>query len=250
MEAYTGFAQVYDQFMNNVPYEEWAEDIAALLFEHGITEGLMLELGCGTGILTEMMAKKGFDMIGVDSSEDMLAEAMDKKYESGHDILYLCQDMRSFELFGTVAAAFCVCDSINYILHPRELVEVFRLVNNYLDPGGIFILDFNTEAEYESPLRWVPIVETDQGDTMIWENTYHPEKKINHHRVTFFLEGEDGRYDKIEEFHRQRAYSQEEIKTAMEAGGLEVLAVYAAGTRQDPEQTTTRIYMIAREKGK
>ena len=104
MDAYSGFAAVYDAFMDNVPYEEWAEYLTGLLADYGVTDGLVLELGCGTGSLTELLARRGFDMIGVDVSEEMLQAAMEKRAESGLDILYLLQDMREFELYGTVAA--------------------------------------------------------------------------------------------------------------------------------------------------
>lgn len=145
MEAYTGFAEVYDTFMDNIPYEEWTAYIREILMEYDITDGLVLDLGCGTGTMTELLAGYGYDMIGVDNSEDMLEIAMEKKQQSGHDILYLLQDMREFELYGTVRAIVSACDSLNYITEPEELKEVFRLVNNYLDPKGLFLFDFNTE---------------------------------------------------------------------------------------------------------
>ena len=144
MEAYTNFAEVYDLFMDNIPYEDWCSYVTGLLKEHGVKDGLILDLGCGTGSLTELLAVAGYDMIGVDNSEDMLQIAMDKRAESGKDILYLLQDMREFELYGTVKAVLSICDCINYILEYKDLVEVFRLVNNYLDPGGVFIFDLNT----------------------------------------------------------------------------------------------------------
>ena len=116
MEAYTDFAEVYDTFMDNVPYEKWADYIADRLARAGIRDGLVLELGCGTGTLTQLLARRGYDMIGVDRSEEMLAVAAQKAAEEGLDILYLEQDMQSFELYGTVRAAVCVCDSLNYLL--------------------------------------------------------------------------------------------------------------------------------------
>ena len=151
MEAYTSFAQVYDLFMDNVPYEEWCAYIAGILRDYGIEDGLVLELGCGTGSLTRALSGAGYDMIGVDNSEDMLEIAMDKQQE-GEDILYLLQDMREFELYGTVRAVVSICDSMNYILTYEDLVQVLRLVNNYLDPGGILIFDMNTLYKYEEIL--------------------------------------------------------------------------------------------------
>ena len=147
MEAYTSFARVYDTFMDNIPYEEWCEYLTGLMREYGVRDGLVLDLGCGTGNMTELLAKAGYDMIGADNAEEMLEIAMEKRDKSGHDILYLLQDMREFELYGTVRAVISVCDSVNYITEPEELQEVFRLVNNYLDPKGVFIFDFNTSMK-------------------------------------------------------------------------------------------------------
>ena len=141
MGAYEKFAQVYDLFMDNIDYEEWADYITDHLKKYGIEDGLVLELGCGTGTMTGLLADRGYDMIGVDNSGEMLAEAMEKRMESGQDILYLQQDMQEFELYGTVRAIVSVCDSLNYITEREELLQVFRLVNNYLDPEGLFLFD-------------------------------------------------------------------------------------------------------------
>ena len=153
MEAYTSFARVYDTFMDNIPYEEWCEYLTGLMREYGVRDGLVLDLGCGTGNMTELLAKAGYDMIGADNAEEMLEIAMEKRDKSGYDILYLLQDMREFELYGTVRAVISVCDSVNYITEPEELQEVFRLVNNYLDPKGVFVFDFTAAGctALESP---------------------------------------------------------------------------------------------------
>ena len=152
IRSYEGFAYVYDTFMDNVPCEEWAEYVGpGILQEYGITDGLVLDLGCGTGSMTELLAEKGYDMIGVDLSADMLEIAMDKSDRKGLDILYPQQDMREFELYGTVRAIVCICDSINYLESEEDLLEVLRLANNYLDPGGIFVFDPNTPHKYRDP---------------------------------------------------------------------------------------------------
>ena len=170
MEAYTGFAQVYDTFMDNVPYEEWGEYLHGLLLEYGVEDGLVLDLGCGTGTMTEILASKGYDMTGVDFSEEMLDIAMQKRTKRGHDILYLMQDMREFELYGTVRAVVSICDCMNYILEEEDLLEVFRLVNNYLDPGGIFVFDMNTPYKYREVI----------GNTTIAENREEGSLMRNH----------------------------------------------------------------------
>ena len=187
MEAYTSFAYVYDTFMDNVPYGEWARHIREKLCEHGVTDGIVLDLGCGTGTMTERLAGYGYDMIGVDNSEEMLELAMEKKTESGYDILYLLQDMRGFELYGTVRAVVSVCDSVNYITEPDELEEVFRLVNNYLDPKGIFLFDFNTVHKYRDVSFDSTIAEDRGVCSFIWDNRYYEKEQINEYDLTLFI---------------------------------------------------------------
>lgn len=250
MDAYAGFAAVYDLFMDNVPYEEWCGSIVETLKENGISDGLVLDLGCGTGVLTELLAGSGYDMIGVDASEEMLELATEKREKSGHDILYLLQDMREFELYGTVRAVVSVCDSMNYIMEEAELLSVFRLVNNYLDPGGIFLFDINTVYKYETLLAENTIAENREEGSFIWENYYDPEERINEYDLTLFIRQEDGLYRKYEETHFQRAYSVERILELLREAGMEVLAVRDVQTGGAPERTSERLQIIAREQGK
>lgn len=249
MEAYTGFAEVYDVFMDNVPYEEWCSYVTGLLKEYQVMDGLVLDLGCGTGSLTELMARSGYDMIGIDNSGEMLQIAMDKRNASGLDILYLLQDMRGFELYGTVKAVISICDSINYIMEYQELVEVFRLVNNYLDPKGVFIFDLNTEYKYRELLADNTFAEDREESSFIWNNFYDEEDKVNEYDLTLFVkEGE--LYRKFEETHYQRAYGLDQVRQAISEAGMEFVAAYDACTRNPVQQDSERIYVIAREKGK
>lgn len=249
MESYTGFANVYDLFMDNIPYNEWCQYLIVLLKEYGVADGIILDMGCGTGNITELLAAAGYDMIGIDNSEDMLGEAMEKRYDSGLDILYLCQDMREFELYGTVAAAVSICDSLNYILEYDELVQVFKLVNNYLDPDGIFIFDLNTIHKYESMGDAVIAENRDEG-SFIWENTYFSDKKLNQYDLTIFIKDDDQRYTKFEETHLQRGYSLEEIKQALNDAGMVFVDSFSAFTKAPVTDADERIYVVAREKGK
>lgn len=249
-EAYKSFAQVYDLFMNDVPYRDWCDYLTGLLRTYGVAEGLVLELGCGTGNMTELLAQAGYDMIGVDNSEDMLEIAMDKRTDSGENILYLLQDMRTFELYGTVRAVVSVCDSINYLLEEEELLQVFRLVNNYLDPGGCFIFDLNTMYKYEQ-IREATIAENREEASFIWDNYYDSEKQINAYELAIFIpEGDKGLYRKYEEVHEQRAYPLDTIKKLLEQAGLRFEAAYDAFTRQPPRPESERIYVVAREQKK
>ena len=249
MEAYTGFAEVYDIFQDNVPYEEWCGYVTGLLKEYQVTDGLVLDLGCGTGSLTGLMARSGYDMIGIDNSGEMLQIAMNKRNASGLDILYLLQDMRGFELYGTVKAVISICDSMNYIMEYQELVEVFRLVNNYLDPKGVFIFDLNTEYKYRELLADNTFAEDREESSFIWNNFYDEEDKVNEYDLTLFVkEGE--LYRKFEETHYQRAYGLDQIQQAIRDGGMEFVAAYDACTRNPVQQDSERIYVIARENGK
>lgn len=251
MEAYTSFAAVYDMFMDNIPYEEWGTYLKELLKEYEIEDGLVLDLGCGTGTMTEILAEAGYDMIGVDNAEDMLEIAMEKKVESGHDILYLLQDMREFELYGTVKAVVSICDSVNYITEEEELVEVFRLVNNYLDPKGMFIFDFNTEYKYREILGDCTIAENRDACSFIWDNYYYEEEQINEYALSLFIQEEDSDlYRKYEETHFQKAYTYETMRRLIEESGLEFVTAYDAFTHDAPTEKSERIYMIARERGK
>lgn len=303
MEAYTDFAEVYDTFMGDVPYEEWADFLASLIeaygvsrpvrepgevqeleeapesgyiqefeeapesgevqeFEEvqeepGVTEdaliserNLVLDLGCGTGTITELLYEKGYDMIGVDSSEEMLQIALDKKFETGSDILYLCQDMRELDLYSTVGTVVSVCDSLNYLLMDEDVLQTFHLVNNYLFPGGIFIFDFNTIYKYEEVIGDTTIAENREDCSFIWENFYSCEDHINEYDVTVFERQEDDLYRRFTETHYQRGYTLEEMKTFLEKAGLIFVTALDEKTHKAPTETSERIYVIARERGK
>ena len=252
MEAYTSFARVYDTFMDNVPYKEWADYLGKILKEYGIDDGLVLDLGCGTGSMTEMLASSGYDMIGVDNAEEMLEIAMEKKVESGHDILYLLQDMREFELYGTVRAVISACDSVNYITDDEDLTEVFRLVNNYLDPEGLFVFDFNTEYKYREILGEQTIAEDREECSFIWDNYYDEDERINEYELTLFVRDEEQPqlYRKYQEEQFQRAYTLEQIRHMLTEAGLEYGTAYDDYTKESPHDRSERICVVAREHGK
>lgn len=251
MDAYTSFASVYDTFMDNIPYEEWTEYLISILKEYSVNDGLVLDLGCGTGNMTELLAKAGYDMIGVDNAEEMLEIAMGKRAQSGCDILYLLQDMREFELYGTVKAIVSICDSVNYITEEGDLLQVFQLANNYLDPKGVFIFDFNTIHKYRDILGNQTIAEDREDCSFIWDNYYYEEEQINEYELSLFIREEDSDlYRKYQETHFQKAYDLETMKRLVEQSGLEYIVAYDAFTKNPPTAESERIYVIARERGK
>ena len=272
MEAYTDFASVYDIFMDDTPYEEWASYIMDLLEEYGVAEGdlpeaesarqkalavernVVVDLGCGTGTLTELLADRGCDMIGIDASQEMLNIALEKRERSGKEILYLCQDMRELELYGTAGAVISVCDSLNYLLEEEEMLRVFRLVNNYLYPGGVFLFDFNTVYKYETVIGDSVIAENREDCSFIWENYYDAEGQINEYDLTIFArtDNQDGEdiFRRFTETHYQRGYTLEVMRGMVEKAGMEFVRAEDADTRGEVREESERIYVIARECGK
>ncbi len=271
MEAYTGFAEVYDTFMDNTPYEEWADFLESVIEKYGISKpvsksldrheeimedseqaletekNLVLDLGCGTGTLTELMAGKGYDMIGVDNSGEMLSIAMQKSEKSGNQILYLCQDMRELNLYSTVGCVYSVCDSLNYLLEDEDMEETFRMVHNYLYPGGIFIFDFNTLYKYREVIGDTTIAENREDCSFIWENYFYEEEHINEYDVTIFVkEQEDGDlFRRFEETHYQRGYTRKEMEAFVKKAGMKLLLTLDADTKKAPTAKSERIYMVA-----
>lgn len=209
----------------------------------------ILDLGCGTGTLTELFARRGYEMIGIDSAEEMLQIAMDKREASGLDILYLRQDMREFELYGTVGAVISVCDSVNYLLQEEEIVQTFRLVNNYLFPGGVFIFDFNTVYKYKEVIGDTTIAENRETCSFIWDNYYHEEEEINEYDLTIFVreDAEPERYRRFQETHYQRGYRLEQMKDCLRRAGMVFLEAVDADTHETVTDQSERIYVVARK---
>lgn len=185
-------------------------------------------------------------MIGVDISEEMLGIARAQEAED-LSILYLNQDMREFELYGTVKAVVSICDSMNYITEEEDLLTVFKLVNNYLDPGGIFIFDLNTLYKYREVLGEITICENREEGSFIWDNYYDEEEQINEYDLTLFIKEEDGRYRKYEETHYQRGYGLETIRELLEESGMEFVDCYGENSFDSPQEVCERVYFIARE---
>ena len=247
MEAYTGFAGVYDEFMEDIPYDAWLDFISGTLRREGIADGLVCELGCGTGKMTRLLAGCGYDMIGIDRSAEMLSIAQN---ESRGDILYLAQDMRAFELYGTVRAFVSICDSMNYLLEEEDLLRVFRLVNNYLDPGGIFLFDLNTEYKFRVMMGQQTFSEHRTKGSLIWDNYYDEEEKINEYALTLFIRETGELYHKYEEVHYERSYALQTIVSLLNEAGMRFIRACDATDYGPVRDDSARIYVIAKECGK
>lgn len=315
MEAYTSFAQVYDMFMDNVPYMKWCDYIEKILKEYGISEGAVLDLGCGTGKMTRIMSKKGYDMIGVDLSYDMLDIARQAEYMDSEDmypddvegdshdeetleedsfveafsggsfmeealeedsfmgealekdsccetgfeddkeeefepgILYLLQDMRELELYGTVRACYCACDSLNYILEEDEVLTVFERVNEYLDEDGVFIFDINSHYKYKSLLADNTIAENREEGSFIWDNYFDEKEGINEYDLTLFIQKEENsdEFIRFQETHYQKCYELDEIKELLKKAGFVFVKACDAYTDNEVSAESEKITIVARK---
>ena len=217
-------------------------------------QNTILDLGCGTGTLTQLLAAQGYDMIGIDNAQEMLQIAIEKRDSAGLDILYLLQDMRTFELYGTVGAVISVCDSVNYLLEEEEIVQTFRLVNNYLFPQGIFIFDFNTVYKYAQVIGDATIAENREECSFIWDNYYHEEEQINEYDLTVFVkepadmeQADHALYRRFQETHYQRGYELEQMKDCLRRAGMVFVEAVDADTHEAVNDVSERIYVVARK---
>lgn len=247
MQAYEKLALVYDELMEDTPYQEWVDTYQKLFCDYQIEDCLLLDLACGTGIMTRMMSDRGYDMIGIDLSNEMMLIGLEKEMNEPKGILYSCQDMREFELYGTVKGVYCACDSFNYLTSFEELEQSFRCVNNYLDPGGLLLFDFNTDYKYEYSIGECVIAENREHCSFIWENYYEQETKLNEYELTLFLENEEGLFERHYENHVQRGYSLEEMKKVIEKSGLHFEFAMDLDTKEAPTNQSERILVAARE---
>lgn len=245
MEAYTGFAYVYDEYMDNIPYEEWGEYMMTLLKENGVSDGMsVLELGCGTGTVTRMLSKSGYDCVGLDMSEDMLSIASDKTFEEDLHIIYTCQDMRDFEVPYSMDAMISIGDSMNYITCVDDLENVFSCVRENLKENGVFIFDLKTIHFFRDILADNTYAQNRDDSAFIWDNYYDEEERNNEYELAVFVKNEDGTFDRFEEQHYQHGFTIEEVTGAARKAGLNVKSIYNAFTKDAPDDSSERLYII------
>lgn len=264
MEAYSAFAKVYDNLMNNVPYEEWVTFIDTVIKEKGISvpkrdakdlleseRNLVLDMGCGTGVVTRMLYDKGYDVFGIDISVEMLDEARNRN--DGRDILYLCQDMCELDLYSTIGTVVSTCDSINYLIEDEEIESCFQKVEKFLYPGGLFIFDFNTLHKYRDVIGDTTIAEAQEDVSFIWDNYFEEDTNINEIDLNIFIKDEHSDlYSRSSETHFQRGYTANEMKLFLKKAKLELVAMVdenriSKSIESDYDETSERIICIARK---
>lgn len=245
MDAYTSFASVYDLFMDNVPYEEWCAFLCKILAQHGITDGPVLDLGCGTGKMTRLMSEQGYDMTGIDNAAEMLQIAAMEPGEV--PILYLLQDMQDLELDGCVRAVYSVCDCVNYVLDEEELQQAFSRVHEYLEEDGVFIFDVNTSYKYTKLLAENTFAESRDEGSFIWDNYYNEEERINEYDLTLFIPEGDELYRRYTETHYQRNYETETLLKLLKNAGFTDICVYDDYTDALLCETSERAVFVAKK---
>ena len=243
MESYKDFARVYDEFMDQTPYDEWLLNILNVFKKYKIKENAqVLDLGCGTGKMARRLKKAGYQVTAVDNSMDMLEVAAS---EEDDGILYVLQDMVSLELPDQMDAVVSICDCMNYILEEEDLKEAFKRVKRFLKEDGVFMFDMNSHYKYREILACNTFAEDREDASFIWDNFYDESDRINEYQLSLFIQNEQGTYNKYEELHLQKAYDEEEIKEFLYEAGFTSVTVCDADTMGEVKKDTQRLYYIA-----
>lgn len=251
MEQYTLFAKVYDKMMDNIPYEEWEQYLLQLLFRHHIKPcSSITELGCGTGSMSMLLQADGFEVTGIDISQDMLLVAEEKNHSDIYckdngltPISYIYSDMRDFTLSDKQDAVVSVCDSVNYLLTEEDLYKTMDSVRKVLKKNGIFIFDLKTEFFYSHVLGSRTFHEKRRTYSSVWENSYDREKRIHEYKLRFRYKDGHG-WREHAELHKQHPFTAEEIKRAALRAGFAGGAAYDAFTFDKPKKNSERIYIV------
>lgn len=271
-ESYRSFASVYDEFMDGTDYQQVADNIQDMITRYGVSKpsqkrtgaseardvllaaekNLVVDLACGTGKLTEILADRGYDVMGIDLSEEMLGMALERRDRLRHRTLYLCQDMRQFELYGTAGTFVSVGDSVNYLLTDEDMVKLFKRVNTFLFPGGIFVFDFKTLYLFRDVIGDRTIAEDREDCSFIWDNWFDGVTGINEYDLSLFIRDreDDNVFRKYQEIHRQRGYTLEEMKKFAQSAGLIWLAEMDSETMGPVREDCEKILCVVRESGK
>lgn len=251
MTGYGDFAYYYDDLTDNVNYEKMSEYIHGLLTENGVGEGILLDLACGTGTLSFLLEQKGFEVIGVDASEDMLSLAQQKKYELGSEAIFLCQKMQELDLFGTIDAAVCTLDGINHLTDENDVAKVFRSVALFMNDNGLFVFDVNTPFKHHRVLADNTFVYDLDDVFCVWQNSLLENNAV---KITLDIferdsEDQDGAYYRRSEEFCERAYDLDLLKNLLENVRFEVLGVYDGYTKEQVTQQSQRAVFVCRKHG-
>lgn len=247
MSGYSAFARYYDKLTANIDYKRRGEYFHSIIQRFRTSKGsILLDLACGTGSISEVMAELGYDVIGVDNSDEMLGIAIEKKFDSGLNIQYLCQDMRRLDMFGTVDVTICALDSINHLPSLKDVRKVFESVAFFSEIGGLFVFDVNTLYKHRKILADNTFTYETDDVYCIWENTLDPDTDEVRMRLEFFEREENGLYSRSSDAFSEKAYSEDDLEKLLEECGFELLAKYGDDTFEAPTETSQRIVYAAK----
>ena len=240
--GYGEFAGVYDELTRNVPYDEIADYYTKILEEAAVGKRL-LDMGCGTGNLTIRLKEKGFDVVGLDGSSDMLSEAFAKN----DGIMWICQDMTEIDLGEEFDAVVSTLDSVNHLESKSEIECCFKRVNENLRPGGIFAFDVNTIYKHREILGNNTFVYDAEGVYCVWLNEFSEEDNGVSIDLDIFYEEEDGSYTRGGESFREIALSDDEMREILEKCGFEIVNIFEYLTFNRPDEKSEKLMIAARK---
>ncbi len=248
---YEALAEFYDSLNPDVDYVKWSEFIQRIIEKYGKTKTeIILDLACGTGSMSVELASRGYDVIGIDLSPEMLMEAQEKAYDRKLSILFLNQDMCEIDLYGTVDACVCCLDSINYITDENRLKKCFFLVNNFMNDGGLFVFDVNTPYKFKNIYGNNAYILENENVLCAWQNTFDDNTKICDFDLSFFVNQDNDNYKRIDESQKERMYTDEEIQAFLKETGFELIGVYSDYAFNAYSETDERWYYVCRAKNK
>ncbi len=241
--AYDNFSRYYDSLTENVEYERRADYYEKLISGCCPEKGILLDLGCGTGSMSIEMAKKGYEVIGIDSSVGMLTAAREKIYEAGADVLLLNQSMEELDLYGTVDHTISVLDSINHLPDKKAVLKAFEKVSLFTAPGGCFIFDVNTVYKHRHILADNAFIFENDSVFCTWQNSLNPDDSVDI-ELNFFEE-DDGAYYRESESFTEKAYPLEEITAMLDKAGFNVIDIYDDMTFDKVKENSERAVFVA-----
>ena len=250
-KQYEALAAFYDRLNPDVDYVSWAAFIKKSFEKYGRENtALVLDLACGTGSMSIQLSKLGYEVVGVDLSAEMLMEAQQKAYEEEQRILFLNQNMCELDLYGTVDAAVCCLDSLNYLTEEKDLKKTLSLVNNFMNDGGLFIFDVNTPHKFRNIYGNNAYIIEDEGVLCAWQNSFDENSGVCDFDLSFFVEKKNGSYDRFDESQREKMYTDETLRRLLDETSFEVIDVFSDYSFSPYTETDDRWYYVCRAKNK
>lgn len=240
MDSFTNIATYYDLLMKEVPYQKWLEYYEALLKKNSLLPQSFLDLCCGTGILSELLAERGKQVEGIDLSKSMVQQAKTKAKEKNLSISYYVGDATQFDLGCQYDSIYSFFDSLNYILEREALHSCFKCVFQHLKPEGAFVFDLNTAYAFESNLFDQEQLDIKAPMRYLWKGNYQPEKKVMTIHMDFWVEEKH-----FKEIHVQRAHDIEEVRMDLEEVGFSSIQFYRSYTYKKPSKYSDRLHVFA-----